>query len=76
MPPRLCDPYAGPAGAPGYIDWWGDVLYRDWCRETGAMPLSYKAFRDVTLQFGKDWWADGVDSVIDRPGKRARSTAE
>jgi len=58
MPPRLCDPYAGPGGARRYLDWWGDALYRDWCAEIGVEPLPYATFCERTLQHGKDWWAD------------------
>ena len=72
MPPQLCDPYAGPAGAPGYIMWWGDALYRDWCRETGVIPIGYEAFCARTLELGKDWWADRNESTPSPLGKRAR----
>jgi len=57
MPPRLCDPHAGPSGARDYIDWWGDHLYRDWCGHAGIEPITYAAFCERTLKEGKDWWA-------------------
>lgn len=72
MPPRLRDPHAGPDGAALYIEWWGDALYRDWCSETGVEPIGYRAFCDLTLKRGKDWWADGDAGTLARPAKRAR----
>ena len=75
MPPRLCDPHAGPEGARHYIQWWGDTLYRDWCTETGVAPINYSAFCTRTLQCGKDWWANTDDtdkSLRARLGKRTR----
>ena len=55
-PPRLLDPFAGPANAAAYLDWYGAALYHDHCVRVGTIALPYDDYCARTLAQGKDWW--------------------
>lgn len=62
MPPRLHDPHEGVSGAAAYLQYWGQELYLEWCREQCVTPVSYAVFRARTLKRGRDWWCDATSS--------------
>ena len=55
-PPRLLDPFYGPANAAAYLDWYGAALYHDHCARVGTIAIPYADYCARTLAEGKDWW--------------------